>query len=316
LTLLDAQSPATWHDPSPHKTQFVTVDKNVRLEVLEWGDRGRPLVLLSGLGGTAHIFDEFAPKLANQYHVYGITRRGLGASSMSATGYEADRLGDDIFEVLDSLKLDRPVLMGVSLAGEELSSIGSRRPGRVSGLVYLDAAYPYAFDNGKGPTLEELLHGTPQPPPPGGADVASFAAYQSWLGRISGVIVPESELRRTMEAGPDGSVESGTSPKIQEAVLAGMTKYNDIRLPVLAIFAVRSYRGTRLDDSKDPALRATAGALIERARVATEKQAKALEEGLPNARVVRLSGGHHHLIFISNEVDVLREINTFVTTLK
>ncbi len=30
-------------DTSPHKVQIVTVDKGVRLEVLDWGGKGRPL---------------------------------------------------------------------------------------------------------------------------------------------------------------------------------------------------------------------------------------------------------------------------------
>jgi pimeloyl-ACP methyl ester carboxylesterase len=120
------------------------VAEDVRLEVLDWGGSGRSLVLLSGLGGTAHIFDDFAPNLSRGFHVYGVTRRGFGASSRPASGYDADRLGDDVLVVLDSLELDRPVLVGASLGGEELSSIGSRHPERAAGLVYLDAAYPYA----------------------------------------------------------------------------------------------------------------------------------------------------------------------------
>jgi pimeloyl-ACP methyl ester carboxylesterase len=60
-------------------------------------------------------------------------------------GYTADRLGDDVLAVLDALNLDGPVLVGHSIAGEELSSIGSRHPERVAGLIYLDAAYAYAF---------------------------------------------------------------------------------------------------------------------------------------------------------------------------
>lgn len=140
-----AQENAQWHDPSPHTIHFVTVDENVKLEVLDWGGSGRPLVLLVGEGGTAHVFDDFAPKLASEYHVYAITRRGYGASSHPNTGYTADRLGDDVLAVLDALKIERPVVVGHSIAGEELSSIGSRRPERVAGLVYLDAAYSYAF---------------------------------------------------------------------------------------------------------------------------------------------------------------------------
>ncbi len=47
--------------------------------------------------------------------------------------------------VIDALKLVRPILVGHSIAGEELSSVGSRHPERIAGLIYLDAAYSYAF---------------------------------------------------------------------------------------------------------------------------------------------------------------------------
>jgi len=146
---LQKPTPATeWKDPSPHKVRFVTVEKNVALEVLDWGGTGRPLVLLTGLGNTAHVFDTLGPKLSVNYHVYGITRRGFGDSGTpppTEDNYTADRLGDDVLAVIATLKLDHPVLAGHSVAGEELSSIGARHPERVSGLIYFDAAQPYSF---------------------------------------------------------------------------------------------------------------------------------------------------------------------------
>lgn len=39
-----------WRDPSPHTAQMVSVDKNVRLEVLDWGGSGRPVILFAGGG--------------------------------------------------------------------------------------------------------------------------------------------------------------------------------------------------------------------------------------------------------------------------
>jgi non-heme chloroperoxidase len=142
---LFAQDSVPWHDPSPHTVQYVAVDKNVNLEVLDWGGSGQPLVLLAGLGNTAHVFDDFAPKLTPEYHVYGITRRGYGASSAPASGYSADRRGDDVLAVLDALKIDRPVLVGHSIAGDELSSVGTRHPERVAALIYIDASYSNSF---------------------------------------------------------------------------------------------------------------------------------------------------------------------------
>src|ERR1700687_2371353 len=86
---------SAWHDPSKHQVQLVTVEDGVRLEVLDWGGSGRAVVLLAGLGFTAHVFDNFAPKLTGTYHVYGITRRGFGNSSSprgTPKNYSADRL--------------------------------------------------------------------------------------------------------------------------------------------------------------------------------------------------------------------------------
>src|SRR5882724_179247 len=89
-------------DTSPHTVQFVSVDKDIKLEVLDWGGTGRPMLFLAGLGASAHTFDNFAPKFTARYHVYGITRRGFGASSkppLIVANFTADRLGDDVLAV-------------------------------------------------------------------------------------------------------------------------------------------------------------------------------------------------------------------------
>lgn len=130
-------------DSSPHKVRFVTVEQGVKLEVLDWGGTGPPVVFLAGGGDTAHVFDGFAPQFTTHHHVYGITRRGPGNSSHpppTVENYTADRLGEDVLAVIDALKLGKPVLVGHSIAGEELSSVCSRNPERVAGLIYLDAA--------------------------------------------------------------------------------------------------------------------------------------------------------------------------------
>ncbi len=316
---LCAQEPAAWTDPSPHRVQFVTVDENVRLEVLDWGGSGRPLVFLPGLGNTAHIFDDFAPKFTAGYHVYGITRRGFGASSAPAAGYGADRLGDDVLAVLDSLKLVRPVLAGHSLGGEELSSIGSRYPDRVAGLIYLDAGYSYAFDNGKGMTVEaqqELAKSPPpQGPPPKAGDRASFTALLAWSARTNGVRPPEAEFRQTLTTAPDGSVGMSRTPlKVPPAIMAGFKKFTDINRPVLAIYAIPKAPAPWLKDA-DPPVRAAVLAFSEKIDALTEKQVKEFENGVPGAKVVRLPNANHY-IFLSNEADVLREMNAFLATLK
>jgi non-heme chloroperoxidase len=319
VPLQSQQSPA-WKDPSPHITQFVTVDKNVRLEVLDWGGSGRPLVLLAGGGDTAHVFDDFAPKLTSAFHVYGITRRGFGESGFSPEGYGADRLGDDVLAVLDSLKLIRPVLVGHSLGGEELSSLSTRHPSRVAGLVYLEAGYPYAFENGKGPTMKEfqdIRNIAPKAPPPSESDpgLASFAALQQACLRALGFTYPEGELRQQYTTTPEGRVGKERDFPGSATMLEGMKKYTNIPLPALVIFAIPHRLGKWVDDSSDPKVREAAKAYSAAEVVLTTRQAKALEDGVPTARVVRLRDADHY-VYLSNEADVLREMKSFLSTLR
>jgi pimeloyl-ACP methyl ester carboxylesterase len=160
LTLLAGVARA--QDTTAHSIQFVTVEADVKLEVIDWGGPAAPdtrtLVLLAGLGDTAHRYDPFASQLIKTYRVFGVTRRGFGVSSVPDGGYDSDRLGDDVLAVLDALKLPKPILVGHSFGGAELSSIGSRHPERVAGLIYLDGGYGYAFS---APGTEPL----PQPKP-------------------------------------------------------------------------------------------------------------------------------------------------------
>jgi pimeloyl-ACP methyl ester carboxylesterase len=135
------QRPGAWQDRSPHAVEFARGEAGVRLEVLDWGGAGRPVVLLSGSGNSAHVFDDFAPKLreAGCCRVYGITRRGFGASTHPESGHDDQQLADDVVQVIDSLKIRAPVLAGHSLAGAELTTVGNQHSDRIAGLIYLDA---------------------------------------------------------------------------------------------------------------------------------------------------------------------------------
>jgi pimeloyl-ACP methyl ester carboxylesterase len=310
---LHSQQPADWKDPSSHVRRFVTVSENVRLEVLDWGGSGRPLVLLAGGGDTAHVFDEFASKLTADFHVYGITRRGFGESGFAPPTSGGDTYGDDVLAVLDALKLERPVLVGHSIGGQELSSVATRYPTRVAALVYLEAGYPYAFDNGKGPTMNEFqdLRG-PQPPPPTESDLASFTTLRQYFLRVQGFTFPEAELRQQRAVSPDGRVGKPRDFPGYSTLLAGMKKYFDIQVPALVLFALPHGLGRWIDSSTDPKVREQAKAYTAALTPLTTRQAQLIEDGVPTARVVKLPGSHHY-IYLSHEADVIREIRSFLS---
>jgi pimeloyl-ACP methyl ester carboxylesterase len=129
------------YDTVPYETErFVRVAPGVKLEVLDWGGSGEVMVLLTGSGDNAHVFDYFAFQFADFFHVIGITRRGWLPSSQPKTGYDVETRAADDIKVLDALGIKKAVFVGHSIAGSELSKIAVKYPSYVDKIVYLDAS--------------------------------------------------------------------------------------------------------------------------------------------------------------------------------
>ncbi len=309
-------NPTSWHDPSKHRLQFVTVEDGIRLEVLDWGGSGRPVVLLAGSGNTAHVFDGFAEKLTGLNHVYGITRRGYGASSRPTSGFSAQRLADDVLNVLDSLHLAAPVLVGHSLGGQELTALASSHPNRIVGLVYMDSAADPTFNWSPYQELRKKLPAAMNVTVPPAAAYKSFQAYRDWQESNRGIVFPESELRNCFAAQPDGSMGSyGTPASVGDAIFAGMLKpdYSRIRVPVLAFYALPAPLKNQLQQYKPQ--NATEREAIEQVYAAdvsfSRRSSRSLQGSLPGARIIELPEANHY-VFLSNETDVLRELRAFL----
>ncbi len=77
--------------------KWVTVN-GLRLHYLDWGgDRTKkPLILMHGIGGHAHMFDQFAPHMADGWHVVALDARGCGDSDWSREGYSAQSFASDL----------------------------------------------------------------------------------------------------------------------------------------------------------------------------------------------------------------------------
>jgi non-heme chloroperoxidase len=296
-------------DSSPHKVQFIAVEDGVQLEVLDWGGVGRPLIFLAGNGDSAHAFDTFAPKVTDQNHVYGITRKGFGASSKPAPAngnYTADRLGDDILAVMHTLHIERPVLVGHSLAGEELSSIGSRFPGKVSALIYLDAASGFAFYDPAHPMMEIEMNDIKkriEEIEAGGVDEQKqLLELEAAVVRFETILHQNNEGVKTMPPLPP-------RPPIGAAINFGVEKYTTIPAPILAIFACpHDWSHFFPNDPKRRAERLAADTAMCTA------QADAFQHGVPSAQVVRIPNADHY-IYRSNDAQVIEQMKKFLHTL-
>ena len=310
LLLVSTQAPA---QPTQ---RFIEVEQNIRLEVLDWGGSGLPVLLVPGGGLNAHEFDQFAPKLAQTHHVYALSRRGSGASSApkpDGSNYSSDRLGDDVLAVADALHLVRPVLIGHSLGGVELSSAGSRHPEKFSGLIYLDAAYSYAFYSKPlgDPVLDVLdLHRRlDQVLSAGLGDSQQLEQLRQSAQQLDRSLQSLETQRALMPPQPARPVNAPPPPPIPMAIALERTPYTHLALPVLAIFADPHDPGALYRDN--PAARA---AFIANDLLTTSAQADALQAGIPSARILLVPNASH-LIFRSNEAQVIEAIETFTHSL-
>jgi pimeloyl-ACP methyl ester carboxylesterase len=115
LTILLGVAPALGRANAASHLRFRREGRRAR--GADWGGTGCPWCYSAGRGQTAHSFEAFAPSLASSYHVYGITRRGYGASSKPATDISAIVWLTMLLAVVDSLHLTKPVLAATRWPG-------------------------------------------------------------------------------------------------------------------------------------------------------------------------------------------------------
>lgn len=228
--------------------RYITVGTGVTLHVRDWASApgDSVMVLLAGLGGNAHAFDSLAPALARHHRVLAITRRGYGQSSKplpaSDATYAPATLVADLLAVLDALKVQRIILAGHSIAGNEVTLFAGRHPQRVRGIVYLDTTYDYSHDL---VWTGEDIPGNPimDAPEPQAADLASMQASIAYAKRLYKHWWPAMEAywRDTLDVLPGGSVQANTPPAIALAMAAGARTlspdYRAVRAPALVIVA-------------------------------------------------------------------------------
>ena len=273
--------------------------------------------MLLGCYLTAHVHDELAPKLTNQFHVYAMTRRGIGASDKPAAGYTVQRSVDDVLEVLDSLNAQKSLLVGTSCAGQILTMFASQHSDRLGGLVYLDGASDPTTPAHDPPMPDPTALPRPIKPAPA-PDSTSFEAFSQ--RRDLQVAFPEAEWRQQFAENPDGSVgRSLMSLDIRQAITVDARvkpNYAGVRVPVLAIYqAQRPFEEAAADfDTRNEQERAALRQQYAATRAMYTRWQQDLLAAVPTARIVELPGANLFM-FLSNEADVLREIRAFATTL-
>lgn len=316
VALLTGAAPcvAQTADTTAHKTSFVTTSDGLKLEVLDYGGQGSPILLISGGGRTAHDFDAFAPRLTARHRVFAVTRRGLGQSDKPPLNPEAHtlaRLTQDDVEVLDALKLPKATLAGWSLGGAELSGLAHHHPGRVTALVYLDAAYAYAFYAPANAypdavnvelDLADLRDKLQAARFGSKADAARIydQVLTKDLGDLATDIRAAAERRRQLSK---GLAEGPPAPLSKLMTRQNMEKFPAITgVPILAVFAIPAPA-----PDLTPAQRADEALMLTWRR----EQIGRYRAAHPAARIVEIDGADHD-VFNSHPDIVLREIDALL----
>ena len=295
-----------WRDPSPHTSQFATVN-GVRLHFLDWGGAGPPLVLIPGFGDTPHCFDDLAPALRDRCRVLAYARRGHGRSE-ARSPYDTDTLVEDLRQLLDHLGLDVVHLAGWSLGGGEITRLAELHPGRVRTLTYLDAALDRS-----NPAWRRAMELAPLSLFPDQEALRSLDAYRDWWQSTWFVDVPwpdaaEAHIRDMVDRQPDGSLRPTSPGSMFAEVVASYASavgyrrdYRKVVAPALFVFAA-----SWLPSLLDPVLRRRAdewhSAEYRPIRLAAIER---LRGELRDVTIVELEAGNHNNFLFTQRAPVV-----------
>ena len=118
-----------------------TVSANgINLHYLDWGNTSAPPVLLvHGLRGHAHSWDDVSAVLCQDYHVLALDQRGRGDSDWAPDGdYSGSAYVADLVGFCGSLKLDSFILVGHSMGGRNSIAFASKHSDQLKKLIIVD----------------------------------------------------------------------------------------------------------------------------------------------------------------------------------
>lgn len=121
-------------------TSVHTVLRATRFHYLDWGRRGKPvIVFLHGGGLNAHTYDLVCLALRSDFDCVSLDQRGHGDSEWSPSlDYDTTTHAADVAAFVDHLGLDRFVLVGMSMGGQNAIRYAGEHSDRLEALVIID----------------------------------------------------------------------------------------------------------------------------------------------------------------------------------
>ena len=121
-------------------TDLMITANGMNFHYLDWGNAGAPvMLLLHGLRGHCHSWDDVAARFCGDYHVLALDQRGRGETDWAPRGdYSTNAFVADIEEFCYSLGIEKFTLVGHSMGGRNSMAFGGRNPDMLENLVIVD----------------------------------------------------------------------------------------------------------------------------------------------------------------------------------
>jgi pimeloyl-ACP methyl ester carboxylesterase len=119
-----------------------TIDLEGPVHYVDFGGRGRTLILVHGLGGSHLNWLAVGPALAEDAHVLALDLPGFGRTPRAGRAATLGSLRRTLHRFLDRQADGRAVLIGNSMGGLLSMLEAAAEPDRVAGLVLVDPAVP------------------------------------------------------------------------------------------------------------------------------------------------------------------------------
>lgn len=279
-------------------TKFIQ-SNGIQLAYDEAGEGEKTLILLHGITANRQSFAGLLRAgLAENYRILRVDLRGRGESDKPKHGYHMRDHAADILELLDSLKLEKVVLVGHSFGGLLSVFMAAHTPERLEKIVIIDAAREATTQD----TIEKIrpsLERLKVPVLDADATLKAIStmpyyADGSWSDELEGMYRAELELM------PDGSYQRRVyADGIMEAVEQILAEnwyahFANVKVPALLIHAPAPFGG------------------LGASPVISQAGADETVALIPNCQYKQVSGHHITMVFGDNAPQVVQAIREFV----
>ena len=193
-------------------TDVMITANGMNFHYLDWGNEGASvMLLLHGLRGHGHSWDDVAARFCGDYHILALDQRGRGETDWAPRGdYSTDAFVADIEEFCYTLGIEKFTLIGHSMGGRNSMAFGGRNPDMLEKLVIVDIG-PEINPVGSARITRELVE-VPE-------EFDSFEdAFQYVMAQSSFISEPVMRRRLTYQTRelPNGKIGWRYDPEIRE----------------------------------------------------------------------------------------------------